>query len=66
MIEAIILFCWVFTVDGLAHKSCIPFRHQMHQSETVRDCRSFLAFKIEEMRGDGGRVQMALCVMHRT
>tara|TARA_R100000687_G_C6302118_1_gene96428 strand:- start:32 stop:232 length:201 start_codon:yes stop_codon:yes gene_type:complete len=66
MIEAIILFCWVFTVDGLAHKSCIPFRHQLHQSQNVSDCRSFLTFKIKEVRGDGGKVQMAQCVMHRT
>jgi|TARA_R110000824_G_scaffold296016_1_gene484335 hypothetical protein len=66
MIEAIVLFCWVFPVDNLVHKSCIPFRHQMHQSENVSDCRSLLALKIKEVKGDGGRVQMALCVMHRT
>jgi hypothetical protein len=66
MIEGIILFCWVLTSDGPVHESCKSYRYQMHQSENMDDCRYFISRKIKEVKGTNARVQMALCVMHRT
>jgi len=63
MIEAVFLFCWLRVNDGLWREDCEPVTYEMHQSVSTRDCRNFLAFKIEEVKKDGARTQLAQCVV---
>tara|TARA_Y100000310_G_scaffold343106_1_gene449216 strand:+ start:805 stop:1005 length:201 start_codon:yes stop_codon:yes gene_type:complete len=64
MIEAVFMFCWLHINDGMwAYRDCEQIAYAMHRTYSVRDCRDFLAHKIEEVKGDGGKAQLALCVV---
>lgn len=65
MVEAVIMFCWIATAETGWQKDCELFSHRMHHSQTIRNCRAFLAFKIKEVKNDGARVEMAQCVIRR-